>query len=61
MSWRSETERARKIIVPELNLGQIAGEIQRVAGNKVVRLNKIGGGELITPEDILQEMKVAVK
>ncbi len=55
------TERARKIIVPELNLGQIAGEIQRVAGNKVVRLNKIGGGELITPEDILQEIKVAVK
>jgi 2-oxoglutarate ferredoxin oxidoreductase subunit alpha len=45
---------ARRIVVPEMNLGQVAGEVQRVAGTtKVVRLNRIGGGELITPEEIL--------
>ncbi len=47
-------ESARRIIVPEMNLGQISGEVERVAGRKVVKLNKIGGGELITPEDILE-------
>jgi 2-oxoglutarate ferredoxin oxidoreductase subunit alpha len=45
---------ARRIVVPEMNMGQVAGEVQRVAGAmKVVRLNRIGGGELITPEEIL--------
>ena len=47
-------ESAKTIIVPEMNLGQISGEVERVAGRRVVRLNKIGGGELITPEDILE-------
>ena len=47
---------AKRIIVPELNLGQLAREVERVAGRKVVRLNKIGGGELITPEEILERM-----
>jgi 2-oxoglutarate ferredoxin oxidoreductase subunit alpha len=46
---------ARKIVVPEMNMGQVAGEVQRVAGAmKAVKLNKIGGGELITPEEILE-------
>ena len=47
-------EAAHRIIVPEMNLGQISGEVERVAGRKVVKLNKIGGGELITPEEILE-------
>jgi len=48
-------ENAEKIIVPEMNLGQIVNEVKRVAGcsAEVVSLNKIGGGELITPEEIL--------
>jgi len=48
-------ENAEKIIVPEMNLGQIVNEVKRVAGCSadVVPLNKIGGGELITPEEIL--------
>jgi hypothetical protein len=38
-----------------MNMGQVAGEVQRVAGAmKVVRLNRIGGGELITPEEIFE-------
>ncbi|HUI24277.1 MAG TPA: 2-oxoacid:acceptor oxidoreductase subunit alpha [Nitrososphaerales archaeon] len=47
-------ESASRIIVPEMNLGQISGEVERIAGRKVVKLNKIGGGELITPEEILE-------
>jgi len=46
-------ESAKKIIVPEMNLGQVVCEVQRVAcKSKVVPLNKIGGGQLITPEEI---------
>jgi len=47
-------ESAGSLIVPEMNLGQIAGEVEKVVGRKVVKLNKIGGGELITPEEILE-------
>ena len=47
-------ESAKSIIVPEMNLGQVSGEVEKVAGHRVVKLNKIGGGELITPEDILE-------
>lgn len=51
------SENARRIIVPEMNLGQICREVQRVScGSKVVPLNKIGGGELITPEEILAKI-----
>jgi len=47
-------ETTSKVIVPEMNLGQISGEVERVAGRRVTKLNKIGGGELITPDDILE-------
>ena len=50
-------ESAERIIVPEMNLGQISREVQRVACNaEVVPLNKIGGGELITPEELLTKI-----
>jgi 2-oxoglutarate ferredoxin oxidoreductase subunit alpha len=50
-------ETAERIIVPEMNVGQISREVQRVACNaEVVPLNKIGGGELITPEELLAKI-----
>ena len=53
---------ARRVVVPEMNMGQVAGEVQRVAGAmKVVKLNRIGGGELITPEEILDVISEEVK
>jgi len=53
---------ARRIVVPEMNMGQVAGEVQRVAGAmKVVRLDRIGGGELITPEEIFDVISEEVK
>jgi len=51
-------ETAKTIIVPEMNLGQISLEVKRVAGGdaKVVPMNKIGGGEMITPEEIVAKI-----
>lgn len=51
------SESAKRIIVPEMNLGQVCQEVQRVScSSKVVPLNKIGGGELITPEEVLAKI-----
>jgi 2-oxoglutarate ferredoxin oxidoreductase subunit alpha len=43
-----------KIIVPEMNLGQLVLEVERVVGRKkVVRVNR-ANGEMITPDMILE-------
>jgi 2-oxoglutarate ferredoxin oxidoreductase subunit alpha len=48
---------ARRIIVPEMNLGQLALEVERVAGRqKVVRVNR-ADGELIPPQMILDAIE----
>ena len=48
---------AHRIIVPEMNLGQLALEVERVAGkNKVVRVNR-ATGEMITPQEILNAIE----
>ncbi len=48
---------ARHIIVPEMNLGQLALEVERVAGrNKVVRVNR-ADGEMVTPQMILDAIE----
>ena len=53
---------AGKIIVPEMNLKQLFYEVQRIADGsaEVIPLNKIGGGELITPEEILEKIQRSV-
>jgi hypothetical protein len=45
--------------VPEMNLRQIFYEVQRVVGDtvSVVSVNKIGGGEMITPEELLAKIE----
>jgi 2-oxoglutarate ferredoxin oxidoreductase subunit alpha len=55
-------ETAKTIIVPEMNLRQVFFEVKRVVeGNaQVVPLNKIGGGEMITPEEIFAKIKEAL-
>jgi 2-oxoglutarate ferredoxin oxidoreductase subunit alpha len=48
---------AKRIVVPEMNLGQLALEVERVAGRqKVVRVNR-ANGELIAPELILEAIE----
>ncbi len=47
-----------KILVPELNLGQLSREISRVVRDtiEIVPLNKIGGGRMIEPDELLAKM-----
>jgi 2-oxoglutarate ferredoxin oxidoreductase subunit alpha len=48
---------AKQIIVPEMNLGQMALEIERVTGReKVKRVNK-ANGEMVTPQMILDAIE----
>jgi 2-oxoglutarate ferredoxin oxidoreductase subunit alpha len=50
---RRLADSAKRIIVPEMNMGQVRREVERVAcGSEIVPLSKIGGGELITPEEL---------
>jgi len=59
---RKLAENANFIIVPEMNMGQFVLEVERVVTGrcKVARLNKIGGGELITPQEILSAVKEGI-
>jgi len=52
------TKNAKAIIVPEMNLQQIFYEVKRAVGDAapVFPLNKIGGGEMITPEELFAEV-----
>jgi 2-oxoglutarate ferredoxin oxidoreductase subunit alpha len=46
-------ERLHRVIVPEMNLGQLALEVERVVGkHKVVRINR-ANGQMIDPDEIL--------
>ena len=66
--WPFPTERIRafskqvsSILVPELNMGQIAHEIEHAAGcdAEVVKINRITG-DPIHPEEILVKIKEGV-
>ena len=52
------SERANVILVPELNMGQLLGDVERsVLGNcKVIGLNRVDGA-LITPEQIFARLE----
>ncbi len=52
------SEKARRIIVPEMNLGQYIYEVERVAGGRcrVEGINR-ADGDIITPEEILDKVK----
>ncbi len=56
---RALAERAKTVFVPEMNLGQIVYEVRRAVGGlaNVLSINKVGGGEMITPEEILIKLK----
>jgi 2-oxoglutarate ferredoxin oxidoreductase subunit alpha len=54
---------AKILFVPEMNLGQIFYEVERAVHGMVpvVSINKIGGGEMITPEELLAKVVRGVK
>ncbi len=56
-------ENAKMLFVPEMNLGQVFYEVERAVHGTVpvVPINKIGGGEMITPEELLAKIVRDVK
>ena len=58
---RKLAEKVDRIIVPELNMGQLIGEVERVAAGKaeVTGINRYDG-TLITPADVVAEIKGAL-
>jgi len=60
---RSMAQNAKILFVPEMNLGQIFYEVERAVRGAVpvVPVNKIGGGEMITPEELLRQIVKEVK
>lgn len=55
---RNFSKTVSKILVPELNLGQLSREVSRVVRDttEVVPLNKIGGGRMIEPNELIDKM-----
>ena len=55
-------QNAKMIFVPEMNLRQIFYEVERVVHGAVpvLPINKIGGGEMITPEELLTKITKSV-
>ncbi|MGE5653842.1 MAG: 2-oxoacid:acceptor oxidoreductase subunit alpha [Bacillota bacterium] len=51
-----ELAKGRKVVVPEMNLGQLALEVERVTKQDIVKVNRVDG-ELITPQEILDAIK----
>ncbi len=60
---RTMAQQAKAIIVPEMNLQQIFFEVQRVVNGatEVIPINKVGGGEMLTPEELCFEIESSVK
>jgi len=56
-------QNAKILFVPEMNLGQIFYEVERAVHGTVpvVPINKIGGGEMVTPEELLKQVVRGVK
>jgi len=50
-------ESVDRIIVPEMNLGQMAYEVERMVGRKKVRRVTRANGEMVTPQMILDAME----
>jgi len=57
------SERAQSILVPEMNLKQVYFEVLRAVegGAHVVGLNKVGGGAMIYPEEMLRALTKMLK
>ncbi len=54
---------AKMVLVPELNMGQLFYEVDRAVHGvtPVIPVNKVGGGEMITPEELVAEILRSMK
>jgi 2-oxoglutarate ferredoxin oxidoreductase subunit alpha len=58
---KDTTKNAHKVIVVEMNLGQICYEVERVLPNKEVELLPKIGGEMHHPQEILDKIQTSIK
>jgi len=50
-------ENVQRVLVPEMNLGQIALEVERIVGrSKVLRIGR-ADGQIVVPDEILDAMR----
>jgi 2-oxoglutarate ferredoxin oxidoreductase subunit alpha len=49
-------KRVKKVIVPEMNLGQVAGEVKKFCSCDVIPINQMNG-EVIRPEKIMEALR----
>ena len=56
-------QNAKAVVVPELNMRELYYEVDRAlhGAAPVIPVNKVGGGEMITPEELLAEIVRSVK
>jgi len=56
-------QNCKAIVVPEMNLKEVFYEVERAVHGAapVVSINKVGGGEMITPEELTAEIVRSVK
>jgi 2-oxoglutarate ferredoxin oxidoreductase subunit alpha len=48
--------RVKKILVPEMNMGQVVGEVMKYASCDVVPYNQVNG-EIIHPNTIMEQLR----
>jgi 2-oxoglutarate ferredoxin oxidoreductase subunit alpha len=48
--------KVKKVIVPEMNLGQVAGEVKKYCSCEVIPIGQIDG-EVIRPETIMEVLR----
>jgi len=56
-------QNAKAVVIPELNMRELFYEVERAVHGAapVISVNKVGGGEMITPEELLAEILRSVK
>ena len=56
-------QNAKAVVVPEMNMRELYYEVDRAVHGAVpvIPVNKVGGGEMITPEELLAEIVRSVK
>jgi 2-oxoglutarate ferredoxin oxidoreductase subunit alpha len=56
-------QNAKAVVVPEMNMRELYYEVDRAVHGAapVIPVNKVGGGEMITPEELLEEIVRSAK
>jgi len=56
-------QNAKAVVVPELNMRELFYEVERAVHGAapVIPVNKVGGGEMITPEELMAEIRRSVE